>query len=251
MQALSAALIKKLDPATLSSTLQKFVPHPSEVPPQKEAINSVVNEVYALLLRNNVAAQAPRTPHQALPRTPRVATHQASPRTPGSNAPLELTPEYVRISDVRTPTSCVVNLAGAPLSRTSSNSSSVSTLSRTSSNCSSISGLSRTSSNCSNVSGSDRSFNDVEEEDKVFIKKRKSSSSQDLADGKVVTAPILSHFDANWLARDPKDEDNPMFEFRVRSGVTLALGASHPEKSTRTWSCPFSKEIPAQPSVVW
>ena len=133
-----------------------------------------------------------------------------------------------------------MNLAGAPLSRTSSNCSSVSTLSRTSSNCSSVSGLSRTSSNCSNVSGSDRSFNDVEEEDKVFIKKRKSSSSQDLADGKVVTAPILSHFDANWLARDPKDEDNPMFEFRVRTGV--GFGRQPPRKKYADLVVPFFKK---------
>ena len=237
MQALSAALIRKLDPVTVSSTLQKFVPHASEVPPQKEALNSVVNEIYGLLLRNNVATQAlPQTP---LPGTPRVATRHASPRTPGTSA-VELTPEYVRISDVRTPMSSVVNLAGAPLSRTSSNCSSVSTLSRTSSNCSSVSGLSRTSSNCSNVSGSDRSFNDVEEEDKVFIKKRKSSSSQDLADCKVVTAPILSHFDANWLARDPKDEDNPMFEFRVRTGV--GFGRQTPRKKYADLVVPFFKK---------
>ena len=233
MQALSAALIQKLDPVTVSSTLQKFVPHASEVPPKKEALNSVVNEIYALLLRNNVATQAlpgtrhasPRTP---LPGTPRIATRHASPRTPGSSA-IDLTPEYVRISDVRTPMSGVVNLAGAPLSRTSSN-------------CSSVSTLSRTSSNCSNVSGSDRSFNDDEEEDedKVFMKKRKSTPAQDLADAKIVTAPILSHFDANWLARDPKDEDNPMFEFRVRSGI--GFGSQPPRKKYADLVVPFFRK---------
>ena len=230
LQALSKALIAKLSPAAL----QKIVPTtPSDVPPQKEApaFKSVVNEIFAQLLRSNVAAQAsPRTP-----RTPRIATHQASPRTPGSNT-VELTPEYIRISDVRTPTSGVVNLAGAPLSRTSSNCSSASGLSRTSSNCSSASTLSRTSSNCSSVSFN----NDVEEQqddEVVFIKKRKSSSAQDLADGKVVTVPILSHFDANWLARNPKDEDNPMFQFRVRSGV--GYGSQPPKKKYADLVVPF------------
>jgi len=68
LQALSAALITKLDPATL----QKIVPAPSDVPPQKEspAFKSVVNELFVNLIRNNISAQAsPRTPRIAAPRS--------------------------------------------------------------------------------------------------------------------------------------------------------------------------------------
>ena len=214
LQALSAALIKKLDPAT--TTLQKAPSSASsDVPPLKEspAFISVVNEVLATLLRNTVSAQpspSPRTPQIAAPFSVR-----ASPRTP-QNTVLNLTPDYVRISDLDTPTcaAAVVNLPGTPLSRTSSNASSVS-------------------------SSSAKSFTDNKDDDVAFIKKRKPSVPQDLADIKVVTAPILAKFDSNWLARFPKDENNPMFEFRVRSGV--GFGRQPPRKKYSDLVVPFFK----------
>ena len=214
LQALSVALIKKLNPATL----QKITPITSDVTAPSQTIKeSVVNELLANLLSNGIAS--PRTPGIAALRNNSSVQSTISPGTPQSTK-LNLTPNYIRMSDVRTPTSSVVNLPGSPLSRTSSNCSSVSTLSDSS-------------------AATPRSFNETQDEDVVFIKRRKSSTAQELADSKVVTVPILTHFDANWLARDPKNKDNPMYEFRVRTAV--GFGSQPLRKKFADMVVPFFK----------
>ena len=137
----------------------------------------------------------------------------------------------VSIISPRTPvrTGTPVDDKGTPVSRTSSSvdDNKGTPVSRTSSSCSSSS------------SASDRSFGN--DDDVVFIRKRKSTPERDAADTKVVTVPILRHFDSKWLALHPNSTNNPMFEFKVRSGFGYVDESSRPRKKFQDMVMPFFK----------
>ena len=131
-----------------------------------------------------------------------VAVAPASPLvlTPGPDSP-----EYVQISDVRTPGGdvSVDDSDGATLGRQSSTAST-----------SSISSTSSTSSNSSNSSiASQHEWEDNRGD--YLIKRRRPSTSQKKADRRVVTAPVLAKIDAQYLAIHP-DVNNPLFRRRFK-----------------------------------
>ena len=143
------------------------------------------------------------------------------------------TPEYQKFTGVTTPVSAagVVLEPDTPLSRSSSGCSSISSSSTVRVKCEPGTPLSRSASSVSTSSHiSTSSKENADDDDVVFIKRRKRTTEQDAIDSKVVTEPILRHFDSKFLALDPAREDNPLYEHRVRAGFEYADEHARPRK---------------------
>ena len=213
MQALSKALLTRLSTTVPTGHLTEGSP----------AFEKIIQEVTNRILVGNLGTPAPSPP---------------------------TTPHHQRITGVTTPISAagVLLEPGTPLSRSSSNASSYSSVSRTStvldeagtplsrsaSNASAGTPLSRSASSCSTISNISNSSNEKikadDDDDVVFIKRRRPTPDQHAIDSKVVTDPILRHFDAKFLAPNPAREDNPLYEHRVRTGFDYAEEGARPRK---------------------